>query len=95
MRLWVIFLCHVPVHYPHLASTAMSRLARLHSSSVLRRGYVRRAAVDLDPSRAWHNPATSWAGSGSGGGISPRALVTHLDSFVVGQERAKKVLAVA
>ncbi|KAF8595643.1 P-loop containing nucleoside triphosphate hydrolase protein [Ceratobasidium sp. AG-I] len=74
----------------------MSRLPRLHSASALRRGYVRRAAVDLDPSRAWHNPATSWAGSNSGGGgISPRALVTHLDSFVVGQERAKKVLAVA
>ncbi|KAF8594522.1 ClpX, ATPase regulatory subunit [Ceratobasidium sp. AG-I] len=73
----------------------MSRVPRLHCASALRRGYVRRAAVDLDPSRAWHNPATSWAGSGSGGGISPRALVTHLDSFVVGQERAKKVLAVA
>ncbi|KEP51514.1 ATP-dependent Clp protease ATP-binding subunit ClpX [Rhizoctonia solani 123E] len=63
-------------------------------SSGLRRGYVRRAAVDRDPSRSWHNPATAWPGA-SASGISPRALVAHLDSFVVGQERAKKVLAVA
>lgn len=56
------------------------------------RGYIKRA-IDTE-SRAWHNPATAWPSS-SGGSISPRALVAHLDSFVVGQERAKKVLAVA
>ncbi|QRW23786.1 ATP-dependent Clp protease ATP-binding subunit ClpX [Rhizoctonia solani] len=60
----------------------------------LRRGYVKKAAVDRDPSRSWHNPATAWPGA-SASGISPRALVAHLDSFVIGQERAKKVLAVA
>lgn len=52
---------------------------------------MRKAAADLDRPRAWHNPATAW----SSHGINPRALVAHLDSFVVGQERAKKVLAVA
>jgi ATP-dependent protease Clp ATPase subunit len=72
----------------------MSRLPQ-RSALALRRGYVRRAAVDLDSSRAWHNPATAWANGASAGGISPRGLVAHLDSFVVGQERAKKVLAVA
>ncbi|CAE6505039.1 unnamed protein product, partial [Rhizoctonia solani] len=71
----------------------LRRVTLLHSSG-LRRGYVRRAAVDRDPSRAWHNPATAWPGA-STNAISPRALVAHLDSFVVGQERAKKVLAVA
>ncbi|QRW11730.1 ATP-dependent Clp protease ATP-binding subunit ClpX [Ceratobasidium sp. AG-Ba] len=69
----------------------MSRLASLGSTRAFRRGYVQKATADLDRTRAWHNPATAW----SAHGISPRALVAHLDSFVVGQERAKKVLAVA
>ncbi|KAG8690148.1 hypothetical protein FRC08_010645, partial [Ceratobasidium sp. 394] len=73
----------------------MSRLTPLRSTCTLRRGYVRKATADLDRPRAWHNPATAWANHASAGGISPRGLVTHLDSFVVGQERAKKVLAVA
>ncbi|KAH7332702.1 P-loop containing nucleoside triphosphate hydrolase protein [Rhizoctonia solani] len=71
----------------------LRRVSTLRSSG-LRRGYVRKAAVDRDPSRSWHNPATAWPGT-SAGGVSPRGLVAHLDSFVVGQERAKKVLAVA
>ncbi|CAE6467207.1 unnamed protein product [Rhizoctonia solani] len=71
----------------------LRRVSSLRPTS-LRRGYVRKAAIDRDPSRSWHNPATAWPGA-SAGGISPRALVAHLDSFVVGQERAKKVLAVA
>ncbi|KAG8739843.1 hypothetical protein FRC10_005073 [Ceratobasidium sp. 414] len=73
----------------------MSRLTPLRSTCTLRRGYVRKATADLDRPRAWHNPATAWANHASAGGVSPRGLVTHLDSFVVGQERAKKVLAVA
>ncbi|KAJ1300225.1 hypothetical protein OPQ81_005056 [Rhizoctonia solani] len=72
----------------------MLRRASSLRTSGLRRGYVRRAAVDRDPTRSWHNPATAWPGT-SASAISPRALVAHLDSFVVGQERAKKVLAVA
>ncbi|CAE7064093.1 unnamed protein product, partial [Rhizoctonia solani] len=75
------------------ATTMLRRVVSLHSSG-LRRGYVRRAAVDRDPSRSWHNPATAWPGP-SAAAVSPRTLVAHLDSFVVGQERAKKVLAVA
>ncbi|KAK4700950.1 ATP-dependent Clp protease ATP-binding subunit ClpX, partial [Phenoliferia sp. Uapishka_3] len=43
--------------------------------------------------------ATSATGNGAGGidltQLSPRQLSAHLDEFVVGQERAKKVLAVA
>ncbi|KAG8697807.1 hypothetical protein FRC09_007629 [Ceratobasidium sp. 395] len=73
----------------------MSRLPSFRPPlTLVRRGYVRKATADLDRPRAWHNPATTsntWANHG----ISPRGLVAHLDSFVVGQERAKKVLAVA
>ncbi|KAG9088179.1 hypothetical protein FRC07_012644, partial [Ceratobasidium sp. 392] len=70
----------------------MSRLPLRSPSTLVRRTYVRKATADLNRSRAWHNPATTWT---SNHGLSPRSLVAHLDSFVVGQERAKKVLAVA
>ena len=69
---------------------ASSAASRFHRSDFANQPYT----GSYDPNEPTHGPLADTPIIGAGI-VTPRALKQHLDQFVVGQERAKKVMSVS